>query len=139
MNPSGVYGKSFIGKLNCMPGRSQKLEIDPGSSGFHVNLLLTVCNVTPIWSWCFCVTRMPVLLCTKSSHAWPAVHSSGQPTVTNLFWRLFTYFFLYFFLFLSKSALKQEAFGVVEWNCLLLDTSLRCRYFVSYVLWTEVS
>lgn len=58
MNPSGVYGKSSTGKLNCMPRRRQKLEIEPGNSGFHINLLLIVRSISSIWRCYFCVARM---------------------------------------------------------------------------------
>lgn len=48
LNPSGAYEKSFIGRLNCIPRRSQELEIGPGSSDPNLNLLLIVCDVSSV-------------------------------------------------------------------------------------------
>lgn len=45
LNPSSAYGKSFIGRLNCIPRRSQKLEIEPESSDPILNLLLIVSDM----------------------------------------------------------------------------------------------
>lgn len=99
MNPSGVCGKSSIGKLNCMPGRSQKLEIEPGSSSFHINLLLTVCNVSSIWRWCFRVSRMSE---SYYIQVFPGMASSPflWPSCSNKFiFQVFAYLFSLFFHF----------------------------------------
>lgn len=133
LNPSGVYEKSFIGRLNCIPRRCQELAIEPGSSGLRINLLLIVCNISSVLGWIFVwlvdccyffilleceslITYQAFLGTASSPFLWPArINKFIVQLFVYLGFAISLYYFLslYFFLFYCKTTLKQQLVLVV--------------------------